>query len=151
MHLTHHFQCPSWSDTLIFPIFTELYSNYLILCTSDSETDLGVERGVRLEGLTEKQISKALEDLVKVGESLKAWWDDGLKWNKIHIFMGRSFLWLLVISSDQLCKIIYLGTEQCLFCSLNKPCILSSIKTANLPERKFFRALPMYFLIDMLT
>ncbi|KAK9938675.1 hypothetical protein M0R45_015398 [Rubus argutus] len=34
--------------------------------------DLGVERGVRLEGLTEKQISKALEDLVKVGESLKA-------------------------------------------------------------------------------
>ncbi|XP_004294442.1 PREDICTED: NADH dehydrogenase [ubiquinone] 1 alpha subcomplex subunit 2 [Fragaria vesca subsp. vesca] len=34
--------------------------------------DLGVERGVRLEGLTEQQISKALQDLVKVGESLKA-------------------------------------------------------------------------------
>ncbi|CAN6560575.1 hypothetical protein FF1_030445 [Malus domestica] len=34
--------------------------------------DMGVERGVRLEGLTEPQISKALEELVKVGESLKA-------------------------------------------------------------------------------
>ncbi|KAJ7979700.1 NADH dehydrogenase [ubiquinone] 1 alpha subcomplex subunit 2-like [Quillaja saponaria] len=34
--------------------------------------DLGVERGIRLEGFTETQILKALEDLVKVGESLKA-------------------------------------------------------------------------------
>ncbi|XP_009789785.1 NADH dehydrogenase [ubiquinone] 1 alpha subcomplex subunit 2 [Nicotiana tabacum] len=34
--------------------------------------DLGVERGIRLEGLTEEQISKALEDLVKVGASPKA-------------------------------------------------------------------------------
>ncbi|XP_015901253.2 NADH dehydrogenase [ubiquinone] 1 alpha subcomplex subunit 2 [Ziziphus jujuba] len=34
--------------------------------------DMGVERGVRLEGLSEAQISKALEDLVKVGASLKA-------------------------------------------------------------------------------
>ncbi|EXB81100.1 hypothetical protein L484_014032 [Morus notabilis] len=33
--------------------------------------DLGVERGIRLEGLSEAQISKALEDLVKVGEALK--------------------------------------------------------------------------------
>ncbi|KAH0663340.1 hypothetical protein KY290_030326 [Solanum tuberosum] len=33
--------------------------------------DLGVERGIRLEGLTEEQISKALEDLGKVGASLK--------------------------------------------------------------------------------
>ncbi|XP_062096881.1 NADH dehydrogenase [ubiquinone] 1 alpha subcomplex subunit 2 [Humulus lupulus] len=29
--------------------------------------DMGVERGVRLEGLSEAQISKALEDLVKAG------------------------------------------------------------------------------------
>ncbi|OIW01040.1 hypothetical protein TanjilG_14223 [Lupinus angustifolius] len=29
--------------------------------------DLGIEKGVKLEGLTETQISKALEDLVKVG------------------------------------------------------------------------------------
>lgn len=34
--------------------------------------DLGVERGIRLEGLTEEQISKALEDLGKVGASLKS-------------------------------------------------------------------------------
>ncbi|XP_028765252.1 NADH dehydrogenase [ubiquinone] 1 alpha subcomplex subunit 2-like isoform X1 [Neltuma alba] len=34
--------------------------------------DLGVEKGIRLEGLTEDQISKALQDLVKAGESLKA-------------------------------------------------------------------------------
>ncbi|KAJ7955551.1 NADH dehydrogenase [ubiquinone] 1 alpha subcomplex subunit 2-like [Quillaja saponaria] len=34
--------------------------------------DMGVERDVRLEGLTEEQICKALEDLVKIGESLKA-------------------------------------------------------------------------------
>ncbi|MCD7448325.1 hypothetical protein HAX54_040766 [Datura stramonium] len=34
--------------------------------------DLGVERGIRLEGLTEEQISKALGDLVKVGASLKS-------------------------------------------------------------------------------
>ncbi|XVF19520.1 hypothetical protein REPUB_Repub11eG0117800 [Reevesia pubescens] len=34
--------------------------------------DMGVERGIRLEGLTEPQILKALEDLVKAGESLKA-------------------------------------------------------------------------------
>lgn len=36
------------------------------------ETDMGVERGIRLEGLTEEQISKALEELVKVGASLKS-------------------------------------------------------------------------------
>ncbi|KAF1877336.1 hypothetical protein Lal_00012109, partial [Lupinus albus] len=29
--------------------------------------DLGVEKGIKLEGLSEAQISKALEDLVKVG------------------------------------------------------------------------------------
>ena len=34
---------------------------------------MGVERGIRLEGLSEAQIVKALEDLVKVGASLKAW------------------------------------------------------------------------------
>lgn len=35
-------------------------------------TDMGVERSVRLEGLSEAQILKALEDLGKVGASLKA-------------------------------------------------------------------------------
>ncbi|KAI3801456.1 hypothetical protein L1987_29561 [Smallanthus sonchifolius] len=34
--------------------------------------DMGVERGIRLEGMTETQISKALEDLAKVGASLKS-------------------------------------------------------------------------------
>lgn len=34
--------------------------------------DFGVEKGIRLEGLSEAQISKALEDLVKAGEALKA-------------------------------------------------------------------------------
>ncbi|KAK3001451.1 hypothetical protein RJ639_020456 [Escallonia herrerae] len=34
--------------------------------------DRGLERGVRLEGMSEAQISKALEELVKVGASLKA-------------------------------------------------------------------------------
>ncbi|CAI8590233.1 unnamed protein product [Vicia faba] len=34
--------------------------------------DLGVERGIKLEGMTEPQILKALEDLVKAGQSLKA-------------------------------------------------------------------------------
>ncbi|PSS17719.1 NADH dehydrogenase [ubiquinone] 1 alpha subcomplex subunit like [Actinidia chinensis var. chinensis] len=34
--------------------------------------DMGVERGIRLEGMTEPQILKALEDLVKVGAALKA-------------------------------------------------------------------------------
>ncbi|KAA8532259.1 hypothetical protein F0562_032292 [Nyssa sinensis] len=34
--------------------------------------DMGVERGIRLEGLTEVQISKAVEELVKVGATLKA-------------------------------------------------------------------------------
>ncbi|CAI9108044.1 OLC1v1007555C1 [Oldenlandia corymbosa var. corymbosa] len=34
--------------------------------------DMGVERGIRLEGMSEAQISKALEDLVKVGEALKS-------------------------------------------------------------------------------
>ncbi|KAJ7004492.1 LOW QUALITY PROTEIN: NADH dehydrogenase [Populus alba x Populus x berolinensis] len=33
--------------------------------------DFGVERGVRLEGLSEAQISKALEELGKAGASLK--------------------------------------------------------------------------------
>ncbi|KAM7496580.1 hypothetical protein LguiA_020994 [Lonicera macranthoides] len=33
--------------------------------------DMGVERGIRLEGMKEPQILKALEDLVKVGASLK--------------------------------------------------------------------------------
>ena len=32
-------------------------------------TDMGIERVARLEGLSEAQISKALEDLVKVGAS----------------------------------------------------------------------------------
>ncbi|ESW10113.1 hypothetical protein PHAVU_009G181800 [Phaseolus vulgaris] len=31
--------------------------------------DLGVEKGIRLEGLSEAQIFKALEDLVKAGQS----------------------------------------------------------------------------------
>ncbi|KAJ8773499.1 hypothetical protein K2173_005745 [Erythroxylum novogranatense] len=34
--------------------------------------DMGVERGIKLNGLSEAQISKALEDLVKVGAALKA-------------------------------------------------------------------------------
>ncbi|KAL9228978.1 hypothetical protein vseg_004500 [Gypsophila vaccaria] len=34
--------------------------------------DFGVEKGVRLDGMNEGQISNALEDLVKVGNSLKA-------------------------------------------------------------------------------
>ncbi|KAK7304519.1 hypothetical protein VNO77_42400 [Canavalia gladiata] len=34
--------------------------------------DFGVEKGIKLRGLTETQILKALEDLVKAGESLKA-------------------------------------------------------------------------------
>ncbi|WCJ41905.1 NADH dehydrogenase [ubiquinone] 1 alpha subcomplex subunit 2 [Euphorbia peplus] len=33
--------------------------------------DMGVERGIRLEGMNETQISKALENLVKVGAGLK--------------------------------------------------------------------------------
>ena len=33
--------------------------------------DMGVERGIQLEGLTEEQISKAIEDLVKLGATLK--------------------------------------------------------------------------------
>jgi len=33
---------------------------------------LGVEKGIKLEGMTEPQILKALEDLVKAGQSLKA-------------------------------------------------------------------------------
>ncbi|CAN1174771.1 NADH dehydrogenase [ubiquinone] 1 alpha subcomplex subunit 2 [Linum perenne] len=36
-----------------------------------SVKDMGVERGVRLEGKDESQISKALEELVKVGAALK--------------------------------------------------------------------------------
>lgn len=34
--------------------------------------DFGVERGIRLDGMTEDQISKALEDLAKVGAALKS-------------------------------------------------------------------------------
>ncbi|KAL5191920.1 NADH dehydrogenase [ubiquinone] 1 alpha subcomplex subunit 2 [Glycine soja] len=34
--------------------------------------DLGVEKGIKLEGLSEAQIFKALEDLVKAGQSMKA-------------------------------------------------------------------------------
>ncbi|QHN96627.1 uncharacterized protein DS421_18g620200 [Arachis hypogaea] len=34
--------------------------------------DFGVEKGIKLEGLSEAQISKALEDLVKAVEILKA-------------------------------------------------------------------------------
>ncbi|OAY43795.1 NADH dehydrogenase [ubiquinone] 1 alpha subcomplex subunit 2 [Manihot esculenta] len=34
--------------------------------------DMGVERCIQLEGLSEPQISKALEDLAKVGAALKA-------------------------------------------------------------------------------
>lgn len=34
--------------------------------------DMGVERGIRLEGMTEQQIAKAIEDLVKMGAGLKA-------------------------------------------------------------------------------
>lgn len=36
-------------------------------------TDMGVERCVHLDGLTEAQISKKLEELVKAGAALKAW------------------------------------------------------------------------------
>ena len=36
-------------------------------------TDMGVERCVRLDGLTEAQITKKLEELVKAGAALKAW------------------------------------------------------------------------------
>lgn len=39
----------------------------------DLWTDMGLERGIRLEGMTEARISQALEELVKVGASLKAW------------------------------------------------------------------------------
>lgn len=46
--------------------------NFFVYATFGYKTDMGVERGVRLEGLSEAQISKALEDLVKVGASLKA-------------------------------------------------------------------------------
>ena len=34
--------------------------------------DYGVEKGVRLDGMNEAQISKALEDLVKAGGGVKA-------------------------------------------------------------------------------
>ncbi|BAT79559.1 NADH dehydrogenase [ubiquinone] 1 alpha subcomplex subunit 2-like [Vigna umbellata] len=34
--------------------------------------DLGVEKAIKLEGLSEAQISKALEDLAKAGQSSKA-------------------------------------------------------------------------------
>uniref|UniRef100_A0A2P2K0V5 Ribosomal protein/NADH dehydrogenase domain-containing protein n=1 Tax=Rhizophora mucronata TaxID=61149 RepID=A0A2P2K0V5_RHIMU len=34
--------------------------------------DMGFERGIRLEGLNEEQISKALEELTKVGAALKS-------------------------------------------------------------------------------
>ncbi|KAL7618789.1 NADH dehydrogenase [ubiquinone] 1 alpha subcomplex subunit 2 [Lactuca sativa] len=34
--------------------------------------DMGVERGIRLEGMSEDQISKALQDLAKGGSSLKS-------------------------------------------------------------------------------
>ncbi|MBA0873875.1 hypothetical protein Goshw_008575, partial [Gossypium schwendimanii] len=34
--------------------------------------DMGVEKGIRLEGLSEPQILKALEDLAKAGASTKA-------------------------------------------------------------------------------
>ncbi|KAI3450430.1 hypothetical protein Pfo_007095 [Paulownia fortunei] len=33
--------------------------------------DMGIERGIHLEGLNEEQISKALEDLAKGGAALK--------------------------------------------------------------------------------
>lgn len=35
---------------------------------------MGVEKGNKLEGLLEAQIFKALEDLVKAGQSMKAWY-----------------------------------------------------------------------------
>jgi len=34
--------------------------------------DFGVERGIRLDGMNESQISKALEDLVNAGDALRA-------------------------------------------------------------------------------
>lgn len=34
--------------------------------------DFGVEKGIRLDGMNEAQISKALEDLVKAGAALRA-------------------------------------------------------------------------------
>ncbi|KAL8128598.1 hypothetical protein V2J09_017753 [Rumex salicifolius] len=33
--------------------------------------DMGVEKGIRLDGMSEEQISKALEDLAKAGGDLK--------------------------------------------------------------------------------
>ena len=39
---------------------------HLIYVLFNMGTDMGVEKGVRLEGLSEAQISKALEDLVSV-------------------------------------------------------------------------------------
>lgn len=39
----------------------------------DMYTDMGVERGVHLEGLTEEEISKSVEEIVKLGAALKGW------------------------------------------------------------------------------
>ncbi|GAA0146485.1 hypothetical protein Leryth_014467 [Lithospermum erythrorhizon] len=35
--------------------------------------DMGVERGIRLEGLSEEQISKALEELAKISFARSGW------------------------------------------------------------------------------
>lgn len=43
-----------------------------LMLSFDLYTDMGVERGIRLEGMTETQISIALEDLMKVGASLES-------------------------------------------------------------------------------
>ncbi|KAG5228059.1 NADH dehydrogenase (ubiquinone) alpha subcomplex [Salix suchowensis] len=45
--------------------------SHLYFLSSPVTSLFGVERGVRLEGLSEAQISKALEELGKVGASLK--------------------------------------------------------------------------------
>ncbi|PWA57668.1 NADH dehydrogenase [Artemisia annua] len=63
------------NNSLAHVNFIYLLENYVLkiefyLCGRGS--DMGVERGIRLEGMAETQISKALEDLVKVGASLKS-------------------------------------------------------------------------------
>lgn len=62
------------NNTFLAYIISTKLLYYLIFLTFDCWTDMGVERGIRLEGLSEAQISKALEDLLKVGEALKKAW-----------------------------------------------------------------------------
>lgn len=45
---------------------------HFLFATYFKYADKGVEMGVQLEGMSEAQISKVLEDLVKAGAGLKA-------------------------------------------------------------------------------